>query len=149
MKTCSRCKNDYPATTEYFYKQGDGLNCYCKPCRRKYNNKWGKTDKGKVNNLKHVLKTRAKEGSGVYGLFDGELCLYIGESRLLKRREWEHNQYMKKPHRLHKQLYYNLQQHPNIEFRILKKTKRHKEEEGYYIDIYKPLYNSLLVNKDI
>lgn len=35
-KKCSRCKQTFPATTEYFHRnkaKPDGLNVYCKPCR--------------------------------------------------------------------------------------------------------------------
>lgn len=38
-KTCSKCNKEYPATTEYFYKNKaskDGLHCYCKNCQKEY-----------------------------------------------------------------------------------------------------------------
>jgi hypothetical protein len=36
MKTCAKCKIEFPATTEYFYKNKqnkDGLYSYCKKCK--------------------------------------------------------------------------------------------------------------------
>lgn len=38
MKICSKCKIEYPATTDYFEKRrdsGDGLRAQCKKCRKK------------------------------------------------------------------------------------------------------------------
>lgn len=35
QKRCSRCKQEFPRTLEYFCSaksRSDGLNCYCKPC---------------------------------------------------------------------------------------------------------------------
>ena len=37
-KTCTKCKEGFPATLEYFYKDLrmlDGLNSWCKPCKVK------------------------------------------------------------------------------------------------------------------
>lgn len=37
-KTCTRCKNNYPATPEYFHRESrklDGLNCVCKQCHKR------------------------------------------------------------------------------------------------------------------
>lgn len=38
-KKCSRCGNEYPATTEYFHRskrERDGLKLECKACRHQY-----------------------------------------------------------------------------------------------------------------
>src|SRR5688500_9396337 len=36
MKRCSRCKNEYPATLEYFGKQRDVLHSWCRVCLREW-----------------------------------------------------------------------------------------------------------------
>jgi hypothetical protein len=39
LKTCTKCKCEFPATTEFFYKHTaskDGLKCWCKNCSKKY-----------------------------------------------------------------------------------------------------------------
>lgn len=39
MKKCRRCGKEFPATTEYFYKEKrkkGGLTLWCKQCRKKY-----------------------------------------------------------------------------------------------------------------
>lgn len=44
MKKCSICTEDYPATTEYFYKHNkstDGLFPYCKSCAKAKSVQWG------------------------------------------------------------------------------------------------------------
>lgn len=33
-KKCTVCGNEYPATSEYFYSQGDKLQSSCKECRK-------------------------------------------------------------------------------------------------------------------
>ena len=35
MKTCTKCKQEFPATFEYFYKKGKYLQCHCKTCDNK------------------------------------------------------------------------------------------------------------------
>jgi hypothetical protein len=40
-KTCPRCNNTYPATTEYFHRAGkSGLSSYCKECKREHIRLW-------------------------------------------------------------------------------------------------------------
>lgn len=82
MKTqkCSSCKQEFPATLEYFGKHKvRGLDTYCSNCRHKktreyyYNNatkmksqsiEWKRVQRDKINELKNLL-----------------LCLKCGESR--------------------------------------------------------------------
>ena len=43
MKTCSKCKQEFPATTEYFYNHAgrkDGLDTSCKVCHRAGKKEW-------------------------------------------------------------------------------------------------------------
>jgi len=34
MKICSKCKKEYPATLDYFYKTGNRLRSWCKECEK-------------------------------------------------------------------------------------------------------------------
>ena len=36
MRLCSRCNQEFPATTEFFSRQGDGLVSRCKVCEKEY-----------------------------------------------------------------------------------------------------------------
>ena len=43
MKKCRMCGEEKPSTTEYFYRASrckDGLNTACKPCMRRYQDKY-------------------------------------------------------------------------------------------------------------
>ena len=45
VKTCFRCKQEFPATKEYFYgnkAKSDKLSSYCKKCNNSYVTKWSK-----------------------------------------------------------------------------------------------------------
>lgn len=77
-KTCTKCKKEYPATTEYFYKSArDGLISRCRACasedarklyHRKKNKKVGLDDK--CLNLKLIIgekyKVKYKTGHTYY-----------------------------------------------------------------------------------
>jgi hypothetical protein len=76
LKKCSKCKKEFPATSDYFYKnksKPDGLGYYCKECdkegskkryeenrekERERNRKRCKTLKGKFNRYKSGAKER-------------------------------------------------------------------------------------------
>lgn len=48
LKKCTKCGNEYPATTEFFTKDKRGkygLNYYCKSCQKKANEDYRKTHK--------------------------------------------------------------------------------------------------------
>ena len=75
-KICSKCGNEYPATTRYFYEDRlgkDGLRSDCKQCRRQnvkqysrthkvekrlYKKKYHKTQKGFLNKVWHKMRDR-------------------------------------------------------------------------------------------
>jgi hypothetical protein len=51
MKRCSKCKGEYPATTEYFSSdkyRPDGLTNQCRICRRKNSQRWRENNPEKV-----------------------------------------------------------------------------------------------------
>lgn len=52
MKTCSKCKTEYPATLEYFPPNKhtkDGLTSHCRICHSANTKNWQKENKEKVN----------------------------------------------------------------------------------------------------
>ncbi len=56
MKTCAKCKTEYPATIEYFPpdKQAkDKLGSWCRKCCRKANQEYNRTEKGKIAHKKY------------------------------------------------------------------------------------------------
>jgi excinuclease UvrABC nuclease subunit len=104
----------------------------CKSCYNKYNN---------TNN-----KWRNK-GQGVYGIFSGQSCLYIGESKQLNNRISQHKTYIKNPNgnknKYFIELYNLISQHKDITFKVLEETPNHKTQERIWIEYLCPLYNTL------
>lgn len=63
VKVCKKCKEEFPATANYFYKASgnkDGLRCECKRCTDNSQNRKEKTDLKKSDNIKAVIE-REKE----------------------------------------------------------------------------------------
>ncbi len=46
-KTCSKCKQEKPATADYYNKRGDGLRVECRECQKEYNSRWLEANRGK------------------------------------------------------------------------------------------------------
>ncbi len=93
--------------------------------------------------LKDNNKQHNKLGSGVYEIYDNEISLYIGSSKTLTRRIWNHKSYIKNPSSAQPSvayLYPLLQQH-NCSFRVLEQCDNYKEKEQHYINKLKPKYN--------
>lgn len=67
-KFCTRCSTEYPATTEYFYKDCNrkgGLQCWCKTCQKLYRRsekakasykRYRRTEKGKISSRRYHEK---------------------------------------------------------------------------------------------
>jgi len=156
MKKCTHCQETKELTEYHKHPLGKyGVNSLCKQCHSKRNSKYN-SGKGKENHLKNLKKYLStdkgkkvrerynfKLGSGVYGIFENSIVLYVGETKALKRRIMQHKTCINNPeiNKRHKQLYYNLQQHSNLEFKILEETPNHKEREQYWITKLKPKYN--------
>lgn len=75
MKRCTKCKNEYPATLEYFYKDKNGrngLHSRCKNCHRDAMLEYRKTEAGKQTvqraKGKYNLTPRAKRTKKNYEL---------------------------------------------------------------------------------
>ena len=134
MKQCSKCRVDLVVGVNVYKNQYK-----CKSCVREYRRKWDTSESG-VKSQKKWANTKV----GVYGIFSNNKCLYIGESSWLNKRLNIHKSCIKNPQiapSSHIEMYYNLQQYTNIEFKILEETPNHKEREQYWINQLKPKYN--------
>jgi hypothetical protein len=137
MKECGKCKIE-KEVTEFYSK-----SLWCKKCKHDYNIKWIKTEKGKeshINNSK-VWRNKVK---GVYGIFENDKCLYVGESKQLNDRMSKHKTLSRNPSYA-KPYFKSLYQYLNtIDFtiKILEETPNHKEREQYWINQLKPKYNA-------
>lgn len=136
MKKCSKC-SETKELTEFYTNQN-----HCKQCKHQYNRKWVKTEKGKQNHTKCCIAWRTKI-KGVYGIFEGDECLYVGESRNLNDRMSKHRTLSRNPSPARpyfKPLYEYLN---TIDFtiKILEETPNHKEREQYWINKLKPKHN--------
>ena len=123
MKSCRKCNIDLVVSKNISPAMLRNQDYICHPCHRQYN-KW-------IGKIK-----------GVYEIYDGELSLYVGESKQINRRISDHKYGIKNPESyLQGPLWEKLQQHPNLEFRILEECDNHKEREGYWIEKLDPKYN--------
>ena len=145
-KTCTKCEVEKQVSE--FYKHPlakDGLQTRCKSCtvgvamenRKQYYH----TNKAKFK--KYSYKVYNKLGSGVYEIYENGVSLYIGSSKTLTRRIYNHKCYIKNPSTAQPSLAYLyplLQQH-QCEFRILETCDDYIEKEKQYINQLKPKYN--------
>ncbi len=66
-KKCRVCKEYYPCSTDYFYKNKsngvDGLNPYCKKCTSKRTNQWRNEnrDRHNQNQVRYIKTEKARE----------------------------------------------------------------------------------------
>ena len=158
MKTCSKC-NATKELTEYSKRtiSKDGLMPHCKVCDRQNVKKWRlnnpekKTEQNKnywrnnTDKVKAIIAKWNNRISGVYAIYENNLCLYVGESKRVPSRLAQHKCNINNPSATSKwdqPLYYKLQQHSNLEFRVIEETPNHKEQEKYWINKLKPKYNA-------
>ncbi len=133
-KQCNKCSET--KSLNEFYKNPnvkDGRQGHCKKCH--------------TNMLrKPQAKYRDRMVAGVYGIFSGQTCLYVGQSCKLTDRISAHKTHVAKPLKnLHEKLYVSLRKHPNLEYKILEETPNHKEQEKIWIEYMNPLYNSYVL----
>ena len=136
MKQCNGCNVDLIVGENAFKNQYK-----CKSCMRAYQRKWSKTEAGKASQRKYGTSKQ-----GVYGIFSGQSCLYVGESSWLNKRINVHKSFTKNPKiapKSQRYLYNLVSQHKDITFRILEETPNHKEQERIWIEYLCPLYNRL------
>jgi len=145
VKTCTKCGVEKSFGEYYKHPNGKyGLQARCKSCRKKTTREHDKNNPDKVytRNKNHHNKL----GKGVYGIFSGETCLYVGESVAIQRRINHHKNRLRsdkwRKSNFEKKLYACLNNHNNIEFKILEQTDNHKEQEQVWIDYLNPLYNA-------
>jgi hypothetical protein len=136
MRQCSKCKQEKLLTD--FYKRGS----QCKVCHKSLVYAYKKTEVGKQSTKKYHTKK-----IGVYGIFENDLCLYVGQSTWLNCRINSHKSYIKNPEVSPKreiERYKLISKHNNIFISVLEECSRELliEREHYYIDTYKPLYNT-------
>jgi predicted GIY-YIG superfamily endonuclease len=150
MKTCIKCNKEKPLTEFNFSNKKRGyIKSYCKKCspQSPYNSNWSKEYyKNRKDDIK-LWHNKWKEGNGVYGIFENDKCLYVGESsrvneRMSKHRAIMNNNKLSKHHPSHVNLYSQLSKHKNIIVKLLEKTDDNKEREKYFIKKLKPLYNA-------
>jgi len=157
MKKCSKC-HETKELTEFCKNKNkkDGLNIICKPCARTSKIIWKKNNEDKIKAYDKIRNQTHKEFKfigtqqwryklkGIYKIISNDLVLYVGQSKQLLNRISKHKSGIKNPeiNKRHKQLYYNLQQHFNLEFKIIEETPNHKEREQYWINKLKPKYNA-------
>ena len=108
-----------------------------------------KVKQWKLNNpdkIKAHKKKWATKKSGIYEWYEGDICLYVGQSTWLLSRICSHKYWLKNPSSARKStqyLYEALRQHQNPQIHIIEECSPEilLEREQYYIDIKKPLYN--------
>ena len=123
-------------------------NAYWKEYRAKnkqqwqeYNNEYQRqyTQKHPDVRIEMVANTRKTLGSGVYAIYSGDRCLYVGCSKQLYRRRFEHmgGTYSNS----HPSLREFTQNGGVTEFKILEECDNTHERETYYIQTLQPEFN--------
>ena len=75
MKQCNKCHKEKPLTE--YYSDKSKISGYCSQCKSCH---------------QYYKKIGHKQKQGVYGIFSGQTCLYVGESEELRNRIWNQNQ---------------------------------------------------------
>ena len=160
-KCCTKCSVEKPLTEFYKHKKMlDGLENHCKQCRNLNSKIYYSTNLDSCKNVrkeyqknnfgkwKGYIKKWATKKSGVYEWYEGDISLYIGQSKQLNQRLSNHKSYFNNPelakkNKTHGYLYPLLRQHQNPQIHIIEECSPEilLEREQYYIDIKKPLYN--------
>ena len=155
MKTCTKCSIEKPLS-EYNSRQAK-----CKICQKEFNQQYYSNNPEKIKNnaklwqqnnpekykqsTRKAIKNWAIKKQGIYEWYEGDICLYVGQSSWLNQRMCNHQSYFKNPSssKLHQYLYESLNKHPNASIRVVEECSREVllEREQHYIDAKKPLYN--------
>ena len=157
-KTCKKCNIELIPGENIVLSQWKIYNYICKTCKKKQNRERNKDPKYKVKQKIYMSRTKTKNpnaqlsyikkcsnkwGSGVYGIFENGICLYVGESIELYKRIIFHKTVVKRPETsTTPKLYEALQQHNHLIYGIIEQCDNHKEKEQYYINQLKPKYNA-------
>src|SRR5688572_12712928 len=94
MKHCSRCNNDYPATTEYFqpHKQyRDGLRSQCRKCIKAKEDEYKKNNRDKINRQRVERNNRKPEIIAAREQRAAEKAQQLPyiERRKIARKKWD------------------------------------------------------------
>jgi len=133
---------------KYIIENRDKWNAYWKDYRAKnkeqwqeYNNEYQRqyTKDHLDVRIAMVANTRKTLGSGVYAVYSGDRCLYIGCSKQLYRRRFEH---MGGSYSNSNPLLREFTKSGGVtEFRILEECDNIQERETYYIQTLQPEFN--------
>ena len=139
-KKCNKCKNEYPATKEFFYSdksKKDGLTTICKTCKSNREVIYSDNDIGKTIDSSDTYKV------GIYKITNlKNKLIYIGSTVNLYRRKNEHLKELRsnKHHNAHMQNSFNKYGESIFEFTIqdiVFDLESLVEREQFWIDYYK------------
>ena len=101
-KKCTKCEQEFPATTEFFNKNGNGIRADCKSCDRKRNKTYREKNKEKI--AKYLEKREKQEPGCVYQILNKKNGkIYIGQTTQGKIRWKKHLSHLRgKYHPNHK-----------------------------------------------
>lgn len=92
FKRCSKCEQEFPATTEYFHRnknKPDGLTVICKPCARQRSKAWHGTNRDYANEKRRQYyqehRAHSLEVSRQWVINN------LAKARAIKRRYYETN----------------------------------------------------------
>jgi len=145
MKQCNKCKEDLIAGTNFNANNLKYSKYICRSCEYKKSRKWELDNPIRRKELYKHWRTKHK---GVYGIFSGKICLYVGESNQLNGREgshltWMKNEHLRKHSNHHNKLYEKMDAYDNKKVRVLEYTDNHVEREYYWKNKLNPLFNIL------
>ena len=127
LRQCSKCREEKPLS-EYYKDNSKKLGrcSQCKSCHHYYK------------------KLGHKKKQGVYGIFSGNECLYVGESEELRNRIYSHKSNIKNVTtniKSQRELYIRIAEYSNVVIKVLEETDNHKAQEKYWINKLNPKYN--------
>jgi hypothetical protein len=141
MKQCNKCNVDLVVGENWWKSSVKNSNYVCKGCEVKYRIK----NKYPASKRKEwELNYRTSEGIGVYQIMLGEICMYVGEGRIIDRK----NKHLKFSIEASSAVYrYCLKHNINREllsFNVLEyeNDEQHRKElEDWYITFLNPVIN--------
>ena len=140
VKLCKHCGEEKPLTEYSKVLKGKYYNSSCKSCQVLYTKKYHKQ-----NPEKHInsIKEWNNKKQGVYGIFSGDECLYVGESGKLLHRIASHKSRINNLNcdSGQPELYIRIAEYDGVQIKILEETLQHKEREKYWINKLNPKFN--------
>jgi len=87
MKTCSKCKIEYPATLEYFYKNRNSLYLHCKKCEKLRRKKYYQENKEECKKWQQNNKEKCNKATKKYQQNNKEKCSKANRKCYQNKRE--------------------------------------------------------------